>query len=79
MQVTDPLTSARAAQPVITVFPVVNCTVPVGVDPVTVAVKLTLWPTVEGFTVDVRVVPEVTAFTVWLTESLLVTLLPSPL
>ncbi len=29
-----------------------NCTVPVGLDPVTLAVKLTAWPYDDGFRVD---------------------------
>jgi hypothetical protein len=44
----------------------VNCTVPVGVPPllVTVAVNVTDWPTVDGFTDDVTAVVVLTGFTV---------------
>ena len=45
--------------------PPVNATVPVGLDPLTVAVKVTLWPNVEGFCEDTTTVPEVAALTVW--------------
>ena len=34
--------------------PPVKATVPVGFEPVTVAVKVTLWPKVEGFGEDDR-------------------------
>ena len=43
-----PAGSATAEQPLIVVPPSLKATVPVGTEPVTVAVKLTLLPTVEG-------------------------------
>ena len=55
-----------------------KATVPVGLEPpVTVAVKVTLWPTVEGFGEDPRAVVVVRALTVWLTVLLLPVLLGS--
>ena len=44
--------------------PPVKATVPVGLAPVTVAVKVTFCPTVEGFGEDARLVFDVTGFTV---------------
>src|SRR5215831_5874558 len=41
---------ATAAQPAIGLTPSVKATVPVGVAPVTAAVKVALVPTIEGFT-----------------------------
>ena len=40
--------------------PSMNCTVPVGVLPVTVAVKVTDWPTVEGLSEETTVVLDAT-------------------
>ena len=40
-----------------------NCTVPVGLDPVTVAVKLTDWPYVDGSRLETTPVLELTWFT----------------
>jgi hypothetical protein len=39
---------------------ILNCTVPVGLGPVTLAVKLTAWPYVEGSTLEKTVVLETT-------------------
>ena len=47
VQVADALTSVTAVHPAITVVPSLNATVPVGVLPVTVAVKVTDRPKVE--------------------------------
>ena len=55
-----------------------KATVPVGLEPpVTVAVKVTLWPTIEGFCEDPSAVVVVRALTVWLTVPKLPLLLAS--
>src|SRR6266404_2025603 len=61
--------NATAEQPAIDVAPSLKLTDPLGLVPVTVAVKLTLAPTVEGFAELLRVVvvaapPEVVTLTV---------------
>ena len=68
------------------VVPSKNSTVPVGVPPptgVTVAVRLTDWPNVEGLVEEVNVVEVGDAttgvLTVWLTVPVLVAFLASPL
>ena len=50
--------SATAAQPASDVAPSLKLTVPVGADPVTVAVKVTLAPTIDGVS-DVATVVDV--------------------
>ena len=77
MQVATPEPSSGCASQPLTPPPE-KSTVPVGLDPVTVAVKVTLWPKDEGFGEVVRLVPDVTGFTVWLTMSELGSLLLSP-
>src|SRR4029079_10203490 len=57
--------SATAAQPAIDVAPSLKLTVPVGAEPVTVAVNVTLAPTIDGVSdvatvVDVATAPELT-------------------
>ena len=59
--------------------PPVKATVPVGLAPVTVAVKVTFCPTVEGFAEDTMPVLEPAMFTLWLTVLVLVVLSASPL
>ena len=64
------------------VEPALKVTVPVGVPPdeVTVAVKVTDWPKVDGFTDDVSDVEVLAAFTVWVrTGEVLPRMLPLPL
>ena len=56
------------------VVPSLKVTVPVAVDGVTVAVKVTDWPNVEGLTPEVRLVVEVAWPTVY--ESTIEVLLP---
>jgi hypothetical protein len=59
-----------------------NVTVPLGVPPVpvTVAVKVTVCPAVDGFALEVSAVDDVVfALTVWLTLPLLVAKVVSPL
>ena len=51
----DACPDAKAAVPM-TVAPSRNCTVPVAVAGVTVAVNATLCPTVEGFALDANVI-----------------------
>ena len=55
-QVATSAVSVTPSQPVIVLPLSKKSTVPVGLEPVTVAVKRTLWPTVEGFSEDPRVV-----------------------
>ena len=56
-----------------------NWIVPVAVELLTVAVKVTDWPKTEGFAEDVKVVVVFALFTTWLTtELVLVTKLVSP-
>jgi hypothetical protein len=52
--------SATAEQPLMVVPFAVNPTVPVGENPLTVAVNVTDWVTNDGFALEVRVVVEVT-------------------
>jgi hypothetical protein len=51
--------------------PFLNVTVPVGVGPaeLTVTVKVTDWPYVEGFSPELTVVAVVFLFTLWLTTA----------
>ncbi len=77
----EPL-SATPPQPVIVLPPSEKATVPARLGPgVTVAVKVTLWPTVEGLpeVLTVVVVEPCAALTVWLTVPVLPLLLVSPL
>jgi len=56
-----------------------NWTVPVAVELLTVAVKVTDWPKSEGFTEDAKAVVVLALLTTWLTtELVLVTKLESP-
>ena len=76
----EPL-SATLPQPLIVLAPSAKATVPARLEPLTVAVKVTLWPKVEGLpevTTTVVVVPRA-ASTVWLTVPVLVSKLVSPL
>ena len=78
-QVATPAVTVLAPQPVIVVPLSEKATVPpLGVG-VTVAVKVTLWPTIEGFGEDTTWVLVAVVFTVWLTVPLLAALLVSPL
>src|SRR5208282_3748938 len=63
VQVALPLASATAAQPAIELPPSVKLTLPVGLDPMTVAVKVTLLPTVDGLSELDSVVVLVAALT----------------
>jgi hypothetical protein len=57
-----------------------NWTVPVAVDGVTVAVKVTAWPKVDGLTDEATAVVLVALLTVWVrVEEVLPVKLPSPL
>ncbi len=77
-QVATPPLRVWASHPVMPVP--VKATVPVGLEPpLTVAVKVTLWPTVEGLAEELTAVVVVTLFTVWLTVPKLVPLVVSPL
>lgn len=60
------------------VTPSKNCTLPVGVDPVTVAVKATLCPVAEGLMEDDSDTPD-EAVTLWVSDDVLDAKLPSPL
>ena len=61
------------------VVPSRNCTIPVPVAGDTVAVKVTDWPTVDGFKDEVNVVVLAALFTVWVrTAELLAVVLVSP-
>ena len=72
--------SATAEQPLIDAPPSLKLTVPVGAVPVTVAVKVTIAPNVEGFSELVRAVLDVEAFTTWANVELVDALLfASPL
>jgi hypothetical protein len=51
------------------VVPSRNCTVPAPVAGDTVAVKVTDWPTVDGFTDGVNVVVDTALFTVWVSTA----------
>jgi hypothetical protein len=73
-----PLLSATFEQ--IAVAPSLNVTVPVGDWPVTVAVNVTFWPNVEGFTEEPSAVLLVALLTTCVTVfDVDVALLPSPL
>jgi hypothetical protein len=61
----------------ITVVPLVNVTVPVAPD-VTVAVKVTAWPTVEGLTEEARETTGSAFVTVWVVVPLAGLLFESP-
>ena len=66
--------------PQVVIPPPVKATVPVGLEPpLTVAVKVTGFPTIEGLGEDPSAVPVVRVFTVWLTVPLLAALVPLPL
>ena len=77
-KVATPLTSGFVANVVV---PWVKITVPEGVPPVpvTAAVKVTCWLSVDGFGEELRAVEEVTLFTVWVVTLELVAKLESPL
>jgi hypothetical protein len=64
VQLADPPLTGRALQPLIDDPPSLKSTVPVGLDPVTVAVSVTDWPTVDGLSEDPSPVV-VVAWTVW--------------
>jgi hypothetical protein len=51
-----------------TVLPVVNVTVPVALDG-RVAVKVTAWPTLDGFREEVKVTVGVALLTVWVRDA----------
>ena len=62
------------------VVPSRNCTVPVPVAGDSVALKVTDWPTADGFKDDVKVVDDASLFTVWVrTAEVLPAVLASPL
>jgi hypothetical protein len=63
--------SAAAAQPLIDVAPSLKLTVPVGLVPLTVAMKLTLLPAVEGLSEVAMPVVLATLLTVWESAALL--------
>src|SRR5208337_2661596 len=63
VQVALPLASATAAQPAIELPPSVKLTLPVGLDPATVAVKVTLLPNVDGLSELTSVVALATLLT----------------
>ena len=67
LKVAWPLLSGLVASVVV---PSLNVTVPVGVPlPLTVAVKVTCWPNVDGFDDDVSVVVVLLLFTVCVTAA----------
>ncbi len=63
--------SATAAQPAIDVAPSLKLTVPVGAEPVTVAVKVTLPPTIDGVSDVASVVDVATALALTTCENAL--------
>ena len=79
LQVAVPPLSATALQPLIALPPSVKLTLPVGALPVTVAVKVTLAPTVDGLSELDTVVVVATAFTTCASAALTeAALLPLP-
>ena len=74
----EPL-SATLPQPLIVLAPSEKATVPARLEPLTVAVKVTLWPKVEGLpeVLTVVVVEPCAALTVWFTVPKLPLLLAS--
>ena len=70
--------SATALQPLIELAPSLKLTLPVGLLPATVAVKVTLLPTVDGFFELATVVVLVALFTTCERMTLLEGLLPAP-
>ena len=68
--------SATALQPEMEVPPSVKFTVPVGLPPVTVAVNVTLTPSVDGLSELATLVVLVTLFTVCVSTALVEPLLP---
>ena len=72
-----PAGSATAPQPEIALPPSVKATLPVGAVPVTVAVKVTLLPTIDGFAELARVVPLVALLTACTNVVLVDPLLPA--
>ncbi len=71
-------TSATALQPAIEAPPSLKLTLPVGATPVTVAVKLTLVPNVDGFFELTTLVVLVALLTTCETMALVEPLLPAP-
>ena len=63
--------SPTAVQPLIELAPSLKFTLPVGALPLTVAVKVTLLPAVEGVSEVARPVVLATLFTVWESAALL--------
>ena len=72
-----PAGSATALQPEIALPPSVNATLPVGAVPVTVAVKVTLLPTTDGFAELANTAALVALFTVCASALLAEPLLPA--
>jgi hypothetical protein len=65
LHVATPEASAAAEQPLRAVPFAVKPTVPVGASPVTLAVKVTDWPSVDGFALEIRAVADAAWFTTW--------------
>ena len=63
VRIFPPPASATLAQPAIDVPPSVKVTVPVGANPLTLAVNVTLVPAIEGFRPVARLVVVVLTFT----------------
>ena len=73
-----PAGSATALQPEIALPPSVKATLPVGAAPTTVAVKVTLLPTTDGFAELANAAALVTLFTICESALLVEALLPAP-